>query len=58
MNNYEIKRAESIQFLGALLDEKLTWKPHIKYIEIKNAKSIELLFKAKPFLNKQSLLSL
>ena len=58
MNNYEIKRAESIQFLGALLDEKLTRKPHIKYMEIKNAKSIELLFKAKPFLNKQSLLSL
>ena len=33
INNYEIKRAESIEFLGALLDENLTWKPHIKYIE-------------------------
>ena len=30
INNYEIKRAESIKFLGVLLDGNLTWKPHIK----------------------------
>ena len=48
-------RAESVKFLAALLDENLTWKPHIKYIEKKIAKKIGLLFKAKPFLNKQSL---
>ena len=58
MNNYEIKRAESIKFLRVLLDESLSWKPHIKYIENKIAKNIGLLFKAKSFLNKQSLLSL
>ena len=40
------------------VDEHSTWKPHIKYIEHKISKSIGLLFKAKPFLNKQSLLSL
>ena len=44
--------------LVVLLDENSTWKPHITYIENKIAKSIGLLFKAKPFLNKQSLLSL
>ena len=58
INNYEIKRAESIKFLGVLLDGNLTWKPHIKYIENKIAKNIGLLLKSKPFLNKQSLLSL
>ena len=58
MNYYEIKRAESIKFLRVLLDENLSWKPHIKYIENKIAKNIGLLFKAKSFLNKQSLLSL
>ena len=58
INNYEIKRAESIKFLCVLLGENLTWKPHIKYIENKIAKNVELLFKVKPFLNKQSLLSL
>ena len=30
INNYEIQRAESIKFLRVLLDENLTWKPHIK----------------------------
>ena len=58
INNYKIKLAESTKFLGVLLDENFTWKPHIKYIENKIAKNIGLLFKAKPFLNKQSLLSL
>ena len=58
INNYEIKRAESIKCLGVLLDENSTWKPHIKCIENKTAKSIGLLFKAKPFLKKKSLLSL
>ena len=41
-----------------MLNENLTWKPHIKYIENKIAENIGLLFKAKSFLNKQSLLSL
>ena len=56
--NYEIKRAESIKWLTVLLDENSTWEPHIKYIENKVAKGIGLLFKAKPFLNKQFLLTL
>ena len=49
---------ESITCLGVLLNKNSTWKPHIKYIENKIPKSIGLLFKGKPFLNKQSLLSL
>ena len=55
INNYEIKRAESIKFVDVVLDENSTWKPHIKYIGTKISKSIELLFKANPFLNKKSL---
>ena len=58
INNYEIKWAESIKFLDVFLVENSTWKPRIKYIENKIPKSIELFFKTKPFLNKQSLLSL
>ena len=55
---HEIKRAKSVKFLGVLLDENLTQKPHIKHIENKIAKAIGVLFKAKPFLSKQSLLYL
>ena len=58
INNSEIARTESIKFRGALLHENLSWKTHIKYIENKISKNIGILFKARPFLNKKSLLSL
>ena len=38
INNCKIKREESIKFLGVLLDENVTWKEHLKYIENKCAK--------------------
>ena len=49
INNYEVKRDKN------LLDENLTWKQHIKYIENEISKIIDLLHKAEPFLNKQKL---
>ena len=58
INNSEIEQSECLKFLGVLLDENLCWKEHIKYIESKIAKNIGLLYKAKPFIDKHSLLSL
>ena len=52
----EIKRSESIKFLGVFLDENLTWKDHIKYTENKIAKNIGSLFRSKPYLTKKMLL--
>ena len=49
---------KSIKFLGVLLDQNLSWKDHIKYIENKVAKNISLLYRAKLFLDKNSLLTL
>ena len=58
INNNEIARTDSIKFLDVLLDENLSWKTHIKYIENKISKNISILFKARSFLYKKSLLSL
>ena len=58
INNRKIKREESIKFLGVLLDENVTWKEHLKYIENKCAKNIGLLYKAKHHLNKKYLVVL
>ena len=58
INNSEIEQSECLKFLGVLLDENLCWKEHIKYIENKIAKNIGLLYKAKPCIDKHSLLSL
>ena len=56
INNYEIQREESIKFLGVLLDQHLTWKEHIKLTENKIAKNIGILYKARPCLDKRTLL--
>ena len=44
--------------MGILLDENLRWKEHIKYNENKIAKNLGLLYQAKHYLNKRSLLVL
>ena len=58
IKNHKVERVESVKFLGALLDENLSLKYHIKYIENKFAKKIDLLYRAKLFLDKNPLLTL
>ena len=45
-----------MKFLGVLLDEN--WKEYIKYIENEIAKNTRLMYGAKSFLDKESLLAL
>ena len=58
INNQKIKRPSYTKFLGVLLDKNLSWGKHLKYTENKIAKNIGLMYKTKPFLDKDSLLSL
>ena len=59
INNHDIERVNTMKFLGVLLDDNLSsWKEHIKYHENKVAKNIGLMYRAKPFLDKESLLAL
>ena len=58
INDKEVERVGSIKFCGVLLDEHLSQKEHIRYTENKIAKNIGLLFRAKLFLGKHSLLTL
>ena len=58
IKKYKVERVKSIKFLAVLLDENLSWKDHIEYIENKVAKNIDLLYRAKLFLDKNSLLTL
>ena len=53
IDNNQIQRSESIKSLGVFLDENLTWKEHIKYIENKIAKNIGIISRSKPHLNKK-----
>ena len=58
INNHDIERVNTIKFPGVLLDDNLSWKEHIKYLENKIAKNIGLMYWTKPFLNKERLLAL
>ena len=58
INNQPINRKSSIKFLGIPLDENLLWKKHLKLTENKTGKNIGLIYKAKPYVNKDSLLAL
>ena len=58
ISNHVIERQVFIKFLGLLLDENLNWKEHIKYTENKIAKNLGLLYKARPFLERNALLTL
>ena len=51
IGNTVIKREENMKFLGVLLDENLTWRPHIKCIESKISKNLGILYKARYLLN-------
>ena len=41
-----------VKFLGVLLDDNLSWKEHVKYLENKVAKNKGLMYRVKPFLDK------
>ena len=44
IKKHQVERVKSIKFFGVLLDENVSWKDHIKYIENKVAKNIDLLY--------------
>ena len=50
ISNHNIERVNMKKLLGVLLDENLSWKKHVKYLENKVAKNIGLMFSAKSFL--------
>ena len=58
ISNQVTERQVFIEFLGVLLDENLNWKEHINYTENKIVKNLGLLYKARPFLDRNALLAL
>lgn len=53
-----IENVMESKFLGVILDNKLTWKPQVKYIKNKISKNIAIINKAKPNLNTDALRTL
>ena len=47
-----------IKYFGVNIDNKITWIPNITYVKNKVSKGIGILFKAKNYLNRKSLINL
>ena len=58
INNCNIERVKETMFLGTILDEILSWKPHISNMSCKIAKSVGILYKASFCLPTSSLCTL
>ena len=58
INNSNIKRENTMKFLGVMLDESLTWTNHIQILENKVSKNLGILYKAKPHLTLECLKNL
>ena len=52
LNNIELERVECTKFLGVLIQEHLSWKPHIEYVCNRVSKATALLAKLKHYLPK------
>ena len=53
-----ISKTNVSKFLGVIIDDKLTWKDHIAYVNGKIARGVGILNKAKHYLNREALTTL
>ena len=58
LNNIEIKRENSVKFLGVIIEENLTWKNHIEVVENKISKNVGVLCRARHLLDFKNLLKI
>ena len=58
INSYRIEQVRQVVFLGVILDEHISWKPHISHIASKISKSIGIIFRSSFYLSKHALLTL
>ena len=58
IDGHQIKEVDKTKFLGVYIDNKLTWKDHIKFISGKLSRGIGMVIKARKFLDKASLINI
>ena len=57
-DNVTLSEVASLKYLGLIIDNKLKWIDHIAHIKKKVSRGIGIISKAKPFLNRKSLVDL
>src|SRR6218665_1161333 len=55
IDNTQLARVSKVKFLGVIIDEHLTWKPHIEHVKSKVTKIVGVMYRLKGSLPKHSL---
>ena len=58
INKVQIEQTKHTKFLGIIFDDNLCWSNHISYINIKIAKGIGIICRAKKYFNTSALINL
>ena len=58
INDKCLSRVSQVKFLGTIIDDKLTWRPHIDYISKKLSKAIAIMYRIKPYVTQETLCGL
>ena len=58
INDKCLSRVNQVKFLGTIIDDKLTWRPHIDYISMKLSKAIAIMYRIKPYVTQETLCGL
>ena len=58
LENTVIKQVTETKFLGVLIDQHLSWNPHINFTSKKILKSVEIIVKVRFYLSSQTLMTL
>ena len=53
-----LSRVNQVKFLGTIIDDKMTWRPHIDYISKKLSKAIAIMYRIKPYVTQETLCGL
>ena len=51
LGNDQIKREQSVKYLGVIVNEKLNWSSHLKQIETKFAFALSVIYKTRNILS-------
>src|SRR6218665_1196755 len=55
IDNIQLTRVDKVKFLGVVIDEHLTWKPHIDHVKSKVNKTVGIIYRLKGSLPNYSL---
>jgi len=55
---FDLERKDHVKYLGAIIDQHLSWKHHISYIALKISRNIGIILRLRHFVALKTLLSI